>query len=314
MVCGELNVFTATEGMLSEGFICGFPYWNEIENENNTRQHEQKQHNPSEDNMAQELTSVSNFQNLSQADIPNGALSLLQKCKSIYRPFRLSAKEKITTPLVQPSQATTITRQKSLVVDIPGSSSVSKEMYLVPSCCKSICDNYNDLQIAGDQVLPISLEPSGLTSQDSYNINMVPFLYSSEITLPMESPKLSAEFQNKPANSDTSCWRVCSARDKSIIQHSQPLTNSELNDYLEQKVLELYKQYMMDSMVSNASPTKIMESELVMSNVDQISLILSREQNMETTKVKDMVISCLLRVASEIQSNELSTPNLQISA
>ncbi|XP_067896669.1 TLR adapter interacting with SLC15A4 on the lysosome-like [Heterodontus francisci] len=300
--------------MLSEGFICGIPYWNENQIETRMKKSEQKQQNPSEDDMVHELTSVSNFTHLSHSDIPNGALSLLERCKSIGRSFRLGTREKINTPSLQVSNLAPIARQKSLVVDIPGSSSVNKETYLVPSCCKSICDNYNDLQIAGDHVLPINSETSGLTSQSSYEANMVPFLYSSEIPLPMESPKLSAEFPNKPANSDTSCWRICSAKDKSIIQHSQPLTNSELNDYLEQKVLELYKQYMMDSMVSSASPTKIMESELVMSNVDQISMMISREQNMETTKAKDMVISCLLRLASEIQSNELSTPNLQISS
>ncbi|XP_041067566.1 TLR adapter interacting with SLC15A4 on the lysosome-like [Carcharodon carcharias] len=300
--------------MLSEGFICGIPYWNENESENRMKRNEQKQQNTSENDMVQELTSVSNFRHFSHPDIPNGALSLFQRCKSIGRSFRSSAQGKVNAPSLQVSMVAPIARQKSLVVDIPRSSSVNKETYLVPSCCKSICDNYNDLQIAGDQVLPINSETSGLTSQSSYEANMVPFLYSSEIPPPMESPKLSAEFPNKPANSDTSCWRICSARDKSIIQHSQPLTNSMLNDYLEQKVLELYKQYIMDSMVSNASPTKIMESELVMSNVDQISMMISREQNMETTKAKDMVISCLLRLASEIQSNELSTPNLQISA
>ncbi|GCB65735.1 TLR adapter interacting with SLC15A4 on the lysosome-like [Scyliorhinus torazame] len=300
--------------MLSEGFICGIPYWNENQSENGTERSEQDQQNTSEDDMVQELTPVSTFKHYSRSDIPNRALSLLQRCKSIGRSFRSTAQEKINIPSLRVSKVAPIARQKSLVVDIPGSSSVNKETYLVPSCCKSICDNYNDLQIAGDQVLPINSETSGLTSLSSYEANMVPFLYSSEIPLPMESPKLSAEFPNKPVNSDTSCWRICSARDKSIIQHSQPLTNSLLNDYLEQKVLELYKQYMMDSMVSSASPTKIMESELVMSNVDQISMMISREQNMETTKAKDMVISCLLRLASEIQSNELSTPNLQISA
>uniref|UniRef100_UPI00398EA812 TLR adapter interacting with SLC15A4 on the lysosome-like n=1 Tax=Pristiophorus japonicus TaxID=55135 RepID=UPI00398EA812 len=300
--------------MLSEGFICGIPYWNEYQAETRVNRNEQKQQNPSEVDMVHELTCISNFTHFSHSDIPNGALSLLERCKTIGRSFRLGAREKKNTPSLPVSKVTPISRQRSLVVDIPGSSSASKETYLVPSCCKSICDNYNDLQIAGDHVLPIDSETSGLTSQSSHEANMVPFLYSSEIPLPMESPKLSAEFPNKPANSDTSCWRNCSAKDKSIIQHSQPLSNSVLNAYLEQKVLELYKQYMMDSMVNSASPTKIMGSELIMSNVDQISMQISREQNMETTKAKDMVISCLLRLASEIQSNELSTPNLQISA
>ncbi|XP_051871140.1 TLR adapter interacting with SLC15A4 on the lysosome-like [Pristis pectinata] len=295
--------------MLSEGFICGIPYWNEYQKESRS---EQRQQNPLYDDMVHELTSVSNFLHCPHSDSSNAALSLLERCKSFGRSFRSSAREKKMTPLVQVSKVTPIARQKSLVVDIPGSSSVSKETYFVPSCCKSICDNYNDLQIAGDHVLPIDSETSGLTSQSSHEANMGPFLYSLEIPS-SESPKLS-EFPNKPSNSETSCWRISSAKDKSIIQHSQPLTNSVLNDYLEQKVLELYKQYMVDSMVNSASPTKIMESELIMNNVDQISMQISRERNMETTKAKDIVISCLLRLASEIQSNELSTPNLQISS
>ncbi|XP_072118398.1 TLR adapter interacting with SLC15A4 on the lysosome-like [Mobula birostris] len=295
--------------MLSEGFICGIPYWNEYQREYRT---EKRQQNPLDDDMVYELASVNNFLHGSHSDSSNPALSLLEKCKSFGRSFRSSGQEKKMTPLIQASKVTPIARQRSLVVDIPGSSGVSKETYFVPSCCKSICDNYNDLQIAGDHVLPIDSETSGLTSQSSHEANMGPFLYSLEIPSP-ESPKLS-EYPNKPLNSDSSCWRNSSTKDKSIIQHSQPLTNSVLNDYLEQKVLELYKQYMVDNMVNSPSPTKIMESELIMNNVDQISMQISRERNMETMKAKDIVISCLLRLASEIQSNELSTPILQISS
>ncbi|XP_069748489.1 TLR adapter interacting with SLC15A4 on the lysosome-like [Narcine bancroftii] len=295
--------------MLSEGFICGIPYWNEYPREDRS---EQREPSPLYDDMGHELNSVENFLHCPHSDSSSVALSLLEKCKSFGSSFRSSEREKKATPLLQAAKVTLIAKQKSLVVDIPGSSGVSKETYFVPSCCKSICDNYNDLQIAGDHVLPIDSGTSGLISQSSLEDNMGPFLYSLEIPSP-ESPKLS-EFPNKLRNSDTSCWCESSAKYKSIIQHSQPLTNSVLNDYLEQKVMELYKQYIMDSMVSSASPTKIIESEFIMNNVDQISMQISREQNMETTKAKDIVISCLLRLASEIQSNELSTPNLQISS
>lgn len=294
--------------MLSEGFICGIPYWKEYQRESRSEQSQQRY-----DDMSHELRSVNDLLECPHSDSSNVALSLLERCKSFGRSFRSSGREKKVTPLLQVSKVTPIPRQASLVVDIPGSSGVSnKDTYFVPSCCKSICDNYNDLQIAGDHVLPIDSETSGLTSQSSHEANMGPFLYSLEIPS-SESPKLS-ELTNKPSNGDTSCWRSSSAKYKSIIQHSQPLTNSVLNDYLEQKVLELYKQYIMDSMVNSASPTKIMESELIMNNVDQISMQISREQNMETTKAKDIVINCLLRLASEIQSNEFSTPNLQISS
>ncbi|KYO40208.1 hypothetical protein Y1Q_0000049 [Alligator mississippiensis] len=97
------------------------------------------------------------------------------------------------------------------------------------------------------------------------------------------------------------------------MQHQQPLSNSMLNDYLEQKVVELYKQYIMDSMVNCVSLNQILASELIMTNVDQITQQISRERNMETTKAKDMVINCLLRVASGKLSTEMSTPSLHIS-
>ncbi|XP_066563661.1 TLR adapter interacting with SLC15A4 on the lysosome [Amia ocellicauda] len=204
-------------------------------------------------------------------------------------------------------------RQISPVVDIPGQSRSNKETYLVPSSCKSICKDYNDLHIAGDQVMPISSSTVDLTIDSAVELAEGPFLHSSEIPPAMESPRPSPEFAQK-RKVDSSCWRVGSAKDKSFLQHCRPLSNSMLNEYLEQKIMDLYKQYMVESMLNSNSPTTILASELILNNVDQITQQLSREQNMETTKAKDMVISCLLRVASGLQSSELSTPQLQISS
>lgn len=77
--------------------------------------------------------------------------------------------------------------------------------------------------------------------------------------------------------------------------------------------MELYKQYIMDSTVNRASPTQILASELIMTNVDQISTQISRERKMETTKAKDIVISRFLQIASEQIFSEISTPSLHIS-
>lgn len=57
----------------------------------------------------------------------------------------------------------------------------------------------------------------------------------------------------------------------------------------------------------------LLGSELVLTSLDQITLQLSREGNLEAGLAKDMVLSCLLRVAGDMQSSELSTPCLQIS-
>uniref|UniRef100_A0ACB8FI70 Uncharacterized protein n=1 Tax=Sphaerodactylus townsendi TaxID=933632 RepID=A0ACB8FI70_9SAUR len=169
----------------------------------------------------------------------------------------------------------------------------------------SICKNYNDLHIAGGQVMPVS----SVKTDFNHDSGIGPFLESSEIPPPMESISVPpTEVSRKPTQGHSSCWRVAS-----IMQHQQPLSNSILNNYLEEKVVELYKQYIMDGMGNSASPTQILASEFIMTNVDQISMKLSQERNMKTTKAKDVVISCLLRLASEKAYTEMSTPSLHIS-
>ncbi|XP_064502882.1 TLR adapter interacting with SLC15A4 on the lysosome [Pseudopipra pipra] len=181
-----------------------------------------------------------------------------------------------------------------------------KVTYLVPPSCKSICKNYNDLHIAGDYVVPIS----SVTTDFACDSGIGPFLESSEIPPALESVRVppSSDTVRKPGQGYSSCWRLAS-----LGPHQQPLSDSALNDYLEQKLVELYKQYIMDSTANRASPTQILASELIMANVDQISMQISRERNMETMKAKDIVISRFLQIASEKISSEMSTPTLHIS-
>ncbi|XP_056412118.1 TLR adapter interacting with SLC15A4 on the lysosome isoform X2 [Hyla sarda] len=195
---------------------------------------------------------------------------------------------------------------------ISENSNTSKEAYLVPSSCKHICRDYNDLHVAGDQVMAIHSTMSDFTCDSSFEFCEGPFLQSSEIPSNIESLGVQANNLTKKGSKRHS-WKVYSEKDKSILNHEQPMTNSILNEYLERKVIELYKQYMMDISCS-ASTNHIMTSELIMNNIQQISMQLSREQNMETNKAKDMVISYLLRLASEKQSNVISTPDLKISS
>lgn len=82
-----------------------------------------------------------------------------------------------------------------------------------------------------------------------------------------------------------------------------------LNEYLEQKLVELYKQYFMDTGFHDSSPTQILASELIMTNVDQISIQVSVEKNLEISKARDIVINRLLQYGS----TEISTPSLHIS-
>ncbi|XP_040280936.1 TLR adapter interacting with SLC15A4 on the lysosome [Bufo bufo] len=202
--------------------------------------------------------------------------------------------------------------EKSPLASISGNSSSSKDAFLVPSSCKHICRDYNDLHIAGDQVRAINSVMRDFTSDSSFEFCEGPFLQSYEIPSNMDSLGVQTNNISKKGSKRYS-WKVCSEKEKSIVNPEQPMSNSVLNEYLERKIIELYKQYMMDISCS-ASTNHIMTSEVIMNNIQQISMQLSREQNMERHKAKDMVISFLLRLASEKQSNVISTPDLQISS
>ncbi|XP_068121382.1 TLR adapter interacting with SLC15A4 on the lysosome [Hyperolius riggenbachi] len=207
---------------------------------------------------------------------------------------------------------------KSLPGSVSGNSQSNKDTYLVPSSCKNICRDYNDLHVAGDQVMAINSAMTEYPSNNSLDFCEGPFLQSSQILSAMDSLCAGSNaLPQKHPKPDSSCWKVGSFKEKSIMNVEQPQSNSVLNDYLERKVIELYKQYMMD-ISCTTSPARIVTSEHIMNNIQQISMQLSREQNMETNKAKDMVISYLLRLASEKQSNVISnvisTPELQISS
>ncbi|XP_026151451.1 protein CXorf21 [Mastacembelus armatus] len=198
--------------------------------------------------------------------------------------------------------------------------------FLVPSFCQSICQNYSDLHIGGDQVLPLSANDGELRlCADAQPVG--PFLQSCDVPPAIEdSPpeKTSQGGLLHPLRAGSNRWRLGSARDRSFLLQGRegPFSNSLLNHYLEQKLLDLYQQYMMENMAregatgsdSHTSPIcPLLGSELVLTSLDQITLQLSREGNLEAGLAKDMVLSCLLRVAGDMQSSEISTPFLQFS-
>lgn len=196
----------------------------------------------------------------------------------------------------QPLSAPLDCRNLSPGVGIPGRApSPGTEAFLVPPSCHSICQHYNDLYIAGGQVLPLSPgagNPEGSSLQDPLP---GPFLLSRDVPPPSLLPPLLPEHKNSKR------WREGSLRERlSLLQDGRPLSNSELNGYLEQKLLELYTEY-------------LTEGPILASEIEQITLQLSREHKLETGQVKDMLLSCLLKATSSQQSSEFSTPLLQIS-
>ncbi|XP_073768947.1 TLR adapter interacting with SLC15A4 on the lysosome [Danio rerio] len=191
-------------------------------------------------------------------------------------------------------------------VDIPRHVDTPEtEAFLVPSSCHSICQHYSDLHIAGGQVLPLSPHAGDIQGHHSQDPQPGPFLVSEDVPSPSLLPPLVHEFRSSRR------WKEESGRERpSLLQFSRPLSNSQLNGYLEQKLLELYRQYLTEG---PAVSRPVMASELLQTSLDQMTLQLSREQNMETARAKDMLLSCLLRVTSTYQSSEISTPLLQIS-
>ncbi|KFP79298.1 PREDICTED: uncharacterized protein CXorf21 homolog [Acanthisitta chloris] len=285
--------------MLSEGYLYGIAYLCEDLNPGLYKK-------SSADEVVYEMRSI-NYSSMEEAQ----GKSFLQRCRSAgkcissvcSRGSRPSRRQKDNLP--QPAQRPVPPGQPAPATHT-GQGLTKKDTYLVPPSCKSICKNYNDLHIAGDYVVPMS----SVTTDFACDSGIGPFLESSEIPPPLESMRVPSPSgsSRRPGQGYSSCWRLAS-----LGAHQQPLSDSALNNYLEQKLLELYQQYIMDSTAHRASPTQILASELIMTNVDQISTQISRERNMETTKAKDIVISRFLRIASEKISSEMSTPTLHIS-
>lgn len=214
-------------------------------------------------------------------------------------------------------------RQISPEIEIPAQAcSDGDSLFLVPSFCQSICQNYSDLQIGGEQVQPLSANDGELRlCTDAQAVG--PFLQSCDVLPAVEdSPPGQTSHGGllHPPRGGSNRWRLGSARDRSFLFQDRegPFSNSLLNHYLEQKLMDLYQQYMMENIAREGDThpgpiCPLLGSELVLSSLDQITLQLSRDGNLEASLAKDMVLSCLLRVAGDKQSSEISTPFLQIS-
>lgn len=207
--------------------------------------------------------------------------------------------------------------QISPLIEIPGQArSDGAPPFCVPSFCQSICQDYSDLQIGGEQVLPLQVSDGQLPPA------MDPFLQSSDVLPAADDPPPQTSHGGllNPLRGGSNRWRPGSVRDRSFLFHDRegPLSNSLLNRYLEQKLMDLYQQYMIENIAREGEPhagpiCPLLGSEMVLTSIDQITLHLSREGNLEAGLAKDMVLSCLLRVAGDKQSSEISTPLLQIS-
>ncbi|XP_054422575.1 TLR adapter interacting with SLC15A4 on the lysosome-like [Pteronotus mesoamericanus] len=168
--------------------------------------------------------------------------------------------------------------------------------------CTSIYQNYPDLQIGGDHVG--NMYDSGCFVEhirdDAFN---GPLLLSEDI--PLGHSPITEPLEKPPASKLLSGDEI---REKSMLFHKQPLSNSMLNSYMEKKVDEVYKQFLEENLTKCLSITNLMTSNLLMNNGNQISLQISQEQNTEVSKGLEALLHSCSR-----NSSEFSTPNLQIS-
>ncbi|KFQ35006.1 Uncharacterized protein CXorf21, partial [Merops nubicus] len=196
----------------------------------------------------------------------------------------------------------------SPALHIPRRQQSPEQLELHTSCsCSSIYHHYPDLHIGGDPACDsgcvVDHVPDGLPSG--------PVLVS--VDLPLGQSLL----WEHPAKPGVKSLAGDEAGERSIVLCEEPLSNSLLNKYMETKVAEFYKQFFVESLARCGSVTNLLTCPLIRNNLNQLSLQISQEQNMETSKAREVLLHSLalfsLCNAANRNSSEFSTPDLQIS-
>ncbi|XP_063278494.1 TLR adapter interacting with SLC15A4 on the lysosome-like [Prinia subflava] len=177
--------------------------------------------------------------------------------------------------------------------------------------CNSIYQNYPDLQIGGDHVGGHTCDSGCVLDHVCDELPDGPVLLSVDIPLG-QSPL--REHPKKPSGISLPGDE---AAERSLMLSEEPLSNSTLNKYMEAKVAELYKQFFEESLARCGSITNLLTCSWIRNSLDQISVQISQEQNIETSKARGALLHSLAlfssRNAPNKNSSEFSTPNLQIS-
>ncbi|XP_066571416.1 TLR adapter interacting with SLC15A4 on the lysosome [Amia ocellicauda] len=191
--------------------------------------------------------------------------------------------------------------------------------------CTSICKDYPDLQIGGDHIGDRSSAHSGLyVAQMDSKTHLGPVLQSGDLDLGLEALQPGPQLQGW--GEQGKAGRLCEAgglgesgsddgylvMDSSISLHREPLSNSMLNSYLENKLLEVYKQYLQDSLVKCGSPSRALPTSFIQDNVQQLSQQLSQEQGLDVPRARSIVINYLSGLHGSCGSH-FSSPVLRIS-
>lgn len=220
--------------------------------------------------------------------------------------------QRSTTELPAKNQSTAVRRIVSRALHIPEREQSNEQTDLCRSwSCNSIYQNYPDLHIGGDHVGDHTCDSGCVLDHVCDELSDGPVILSVDIPLG-QSPL--CEHPEKPGVNFLSGDE---AGEGSMMFCEEPLSNSLLNNYMEAKVSEIYKQLFEEILTRCGSVRNLLTCSLIRSNVDQISFQISQEQNIETSKAREVLLQSLalfsLRNATNRSSSEFSTPNLQIS-
>ncbi|XP_021261637.1 uncharacterized protein CXorf21-like [Numida meleagris] len=220
--------------------------------------------------------------------------------------------QRSTIELPAKNQNTVVRRTPSRALHIPKREQSNEQMDLCRSrSCNSIYQNYPDLHIGGDHVGDHMCDSGCVLDHACDELSDGPVILSVDIPLG-QSPL--CEHPEKPGVNFLSGDE---AGERSMTFCEEPLSNSLLNNYMEAKVAELYKQLFEEILTRCGSVRNLLTCSFIRSNLDQISFQISQEQNIETSKAREVLLQSLalfsLRNATNRSSSEFSTPNLQIS-
>lgn len=159
----------------------------------------------------------------------------------------------------------------------------------------SLYKNYPDLHIGGDHILKKKDSGCVLECEDGPVLLSVDIDSSSPPTDLLEGPPEEGVLNSEDGN----------------VLPSAPFSNSVLNGFLEKKMQELYKQCFEEALLTNGSPNP-KSPYILMVNLNQMSLMVSQEQNMNHARAKEAILQYLCSATSG-GSSEFITPILHIS-
>lgn len=176
---------------------------------------------------------------------------------------------------------------------------------------QSLYQQYPDLYIGGDHIADHMCDSGCIMDKIDDDPSIGPVLFSEDIPLG-QSPPMEPLLKHKVAK----LWAGDDVGERSITLHRQPLSNSTINNYMETKVQELYKQFLDEKLTRCNSITHVLTSNLL-SHFGEANYQLPSEQQGEATDARKTLLRSLgllgLQDTSNGNSCECSTPNLQIS-